>query len=288
VISGLFALPIAADLALHWPGNFGKYFDYSDSTQSGGHPVAQVVGYALWFWWPRAGAWGVVAGLVALAAVTVWWMPGGPVRRLCVALLAVNALSTVAFVAYTATGVDELNQCYIGYFYWTAPVITVLVFLLAGTELLAQRLSWPRVAGGVAVALALAGCAAFSVAPLTRLSTDHADPGDPAATGPVADPSLPAGVARMGALAAGRYAVISFAHDAWPALTGILAQAERSGVDACVADPKWAFMMTSQFICTHQELLDGVRFKVWVPGSVPRGMPVVFRLRRGIVTYGTK
>jgi hypothetical protein len=141
----------------------------------------------------------------------------------------------------------------------------------------------------IAVALALAGCTAFAVAPQTRLSTDHADPGDPTATGPAADPSLPAGVARIGALAAGRYAVLAIPqHDAWPAVTGILVQAERTGVPACVAWPAWEFMMTSQFTCTREEVADGLRFSVWTPAGVPRGMPVVYRLRRGIVTNGTK
>jgi hypothetical protein len=55
---------------------------------------------------------------------------------------------------------------------------------------------------------------------------------------PFADPSLPAGVARIGALAGGRYAVISFPHDAWPEITGILVRAERTAVPACVADPR--------------------------------------------------
>jgi hypothetical protein len=286
LISALFALPIALELALHWPGNLGKYFAYSDSTRSGGHPASQVVDYVLWFWWPRAGAGGVVAGLAAGAGLAVWRMPGGALRRFCRALLAVGALSTVAFAVYTATGIDALNQYYIGYFYWSVPAVMLLVILLAGAESVARRWSSPRFAAGIVAALALAGCAAFAVAPLTRLSTDHADPGDPAATGPVSDPSLPAGVARIGALAAGRYAVITFPHAAWPAITGILVQAERSGVHACVANPGWAFMMTSQFICTGAETSAGVRFTVWPPGTVPRGMPVVFRLRRGLVTYG--
>ena len=164
----------------------------------------------------------------------------------------------------------------------------LLVIVLAGTESLAARWSAPRFAAGIAVALALAGCTAFAVAPLTRLATDHTDPGNPQAPGPVSDPSLPAGVARLGALAAGRYAVLTFPHGAWPAITGILAQAERSGVAACVADPWWEFMMTSQFICTRKEILSGVRFTVWAPDGVPRGMPVLVRLRRGIVTYGPK
>jgi hypothetical protein len=45
VISAVFALPIAAELALHWPGNFGKYFSYGGSGQAGGHGAAQVASY---------------------------------------------------------------------------------------------------------------------------------------------------------------------------------------------------------------------------------------------------
>ena len=43
-ISGLFALPILLELALHWPGNFGKYLSYSSSGKPGGHALAQVAG----------------------------------------------------------------------------------------------------------------------------------------------------------------------------------------------------------------------------------------------------
>jgi hypothetical protein len=74
----------------------------------------------------------------------------------------------------------------------------------------------------------------------------------------------------------------------WPAITGILVRAERTGVPACVAGQKWQFMMTSQFICTREEALNGLQIRVWALPGVPRGMPVVFRLRRGIVTNGTK
>ena len=139
VISAVFALPIAGELVLHWPGNFGKYFAYSDSARSGGHSVAQVADYALWFWWPHAGARAVAAVLVLAAAGAAWRMPASRVRRFCLALLAVNAASTVAFLGYTATGIDELNQYYIGYFYWSAPVIMILVLLVALAELLAAR-----------------------------------------------------------------------------------------------------------------------------------------------------
>jgi hypothetical protein len=293
VISAVFALPIAAELALHWPGNFGKYFSYSSSARSGGHGAAQVADYVLWFWWPRAGAWAAPVLLYAVAGLLTWRFTAGPVRRFCVSLLAFDALSTAAFAIYTAVGIDTLSQYYIGYFYWSAPVIALLVSALAVLEALPSRAPGPapgtRIvpswAGlGIAAVAAVAACAAFAMAPQTRTSTDHADPANPASTGPTVDPAMPAGVARMAALAAGRPVVLRFTHDAWPAMTGILVQAQRSGVRACVADPNWKFMVTSQFICTPAELADGRAFRLYPPGPVPRGMPVVFYLRRAIVT----
>jgi hypothetical protein len=178
VISAVFLLPIVVELALHWPGNFAKYFSYSSSSRSGGHTAIQVVRYGLWFWWPHAHAWVVPVLLFAVAGAITWRLPAGPVRRFCVSLLVFDALSSIAFLAYTAIGIDDLTQYYIGYFYWSAPVITVLVIVVGVVEALPSRL-------GLAVALvaALAGCAAFAAAPQTRLTTEHTDPAD-LSTGP--------------------------------------------------------------------------------------------------------
>ena len=285
VISAVFLLPIVVELALHWPGNFAKYFSYSSSSRSGGHTAAQIVGYALWFWWPHAHAWVVPLLLFAVAGFVTWRLPAGLVRRFCVSLLAFDALSSLAFLAYTAIGIDDLTQYYIGYFYWSAPVITMLVIVVGVVEALPSAAAGVPSRLGLVVALiaALAGCAAFAAAPQTRLTTEHTDPVN-LSTGPDADPSMPAGVARLAAIASGRPIVLRLVHNAWPAMTGILVQAERTGVTACVADPGWEFMVTSQFICTPAEVADGDAFQLWVPGTVPHGGRVVVRLRRALVT----
>ena len=282
-ISAVFALPIVLELVLHWPGNFGKYFAYSSSAKSTGHTTAQLVEYVLWFWWPHAHAWAAFVILAGVAALLVWRLPSGPLRRFCGALLAVDALSTVLFTAYAAVGIGALADFhYVGYFYWSAPLLAVLVIALAATALLPGR-----VAAVAAVCAAVAAAAAFAVAPLTRISLDHTDPLSPA-SGPATDPTLAAGSAFLAARAGGRPLVFRFENNAWPAVAGLLVQAERTGVTACVADPGWAFMVTRQFICTPAELRDGASFFVYQPGPVPPGITVVYRLRRGIVTAGVK
>jgi hypothetical protein len=218
--------------------------------------------------------------LYAVAALVTWRLPVGPVRRFCASLLVFDVISTVGFLAYTAVGIDALSQYYIGYFYWSAPVIVALVIVLGVVELLS---AWSWMAVAVAVTAAAVACAAFAVAPQTRTSTNHTDPAD-LTTGANTDPALPAGVARLAALSHGRPIVLKFTHDAWPEVTGFLVQAERTGVTACAADPGWEFMLTSQFICTPAQLRNGVTYRLYPSGEVPHGLPVLFRLRRALVT----
>ena len=293
VISAVFALPILLELALHWPGNFGKYLSHSSSSGTPRPSAAQVTDYTLWFWWPHADAWLVALVLCALAGLLTWRLPAGPVRRFCGSLIAFDALSALLFVVYAVAGVGDLSQQYFaGYFYWSAPVILLLVIVLAALETLqavlkAARGAPPWLGAAAAVTAAIVASVAFAVAPQTRTSTDHTDPND-LATGADTDPALAAGVARVAALSHARPIVIRFPHEAWPEVTGFLVQAERTGVTACVANSSWEFMMTSQFICTPAELKDGANFGFYVPGTVPHGMRVVYRLRRALVTSAAK
>jgi hypothetical protein len=279
VISAVFAFPIVLNLVLHWPGQFGLYLTYASSGRAGGHGAATVLRYVLWFWSPYRDVW--VAGLVplagfAVAAAVTRWLAPARLRRFLTALLAVNAVSSLVFLYYAYTGIDEINQHYVGYFYWSGPVITLLVIVLAVVE------AMPSLAGAVAAAAAaVLALAALGVAPQTRTSTDSSDPAV-LSSGPNTDPALPGAVATLAARAAGRMIVLRFDHEDWPDITGILVQAERTGVRACVANPIWTVIMTSQFICTNADLATGRVF--WLTPTAPRGSTVIMRLRQGVLT----
>jgi hypothetical protein len=294
VISALFALPLILQVALLGPANFEAYISYQSGGRAGGHGAAQVVAYQLWFWWPRAHAWAAALTLALLACVLTWRLPPGPARRLCRSLLFVDAVSVLVVAGYVAVGVDELNQYYICYFSWVNPLMLVLVCLIAGSELIARtgrQVDGREAAGRVAAATAVTALAAvaawavFAAAPATRLTTVYVDPANPRAGYPT-DPLLPAGVAAMGAAAAGRTIVLTFPHNAWSTVTGVLVQAERTGVRACVAARHWKFMMTSEFICTPAELADGDRMGVYPPGPRPAGARVVARFHGAVATIG--
>jgi hypothetical protein len=274
VISAVFALPIVVNLALHWPGDFGKYISYGGSGRAGGHGLRQVAQYALWFWWPHQPAW--LAGLAAVlgyavALAAVFGLSRGPRRRFLLALLAVNVVSSLVFLFYAAAGIDNLTQYYIGYFYWSAPLVTVLVIVLAGLEGVRPRpgadssrfaLSLSTGVAGLAAAAVLVGLA---VIPGARTSTNDIDE------------SLPQVVASLAARAHGKTIVLHIDGPAWVETAGFLVQAERSGVKACLHEPWYTFLMTGQFICTPAQTATGQAYWIYTPHGLPPHTPVILR-----------
>jgi hypothetical protein len=265
-ITVLFALPIVVNLVLHWPGDFGKYISYGGSGQAGGHSPRQVIDYALWFWWPHHHAWLVPLLGYPAALAAVRWLSPARLRGFLLAMLALNVVSSLAFLLYAAVGIDDLTQYYIGYFYWSAPLVTVLVIVLAvfeavpRTGALAARLST-----GVALAAAVAGVAVLAVIPGTRTSTNDIDL------------ALPRVVATLAARAPGQMIVLHVDHPAWVETTGFLVQAERSGVRACLDEPWFTFLMTKQFICTPAQAASGQGYWFYTPGGLPPHAPVLLR-----------
>jgi hypothetical protein len=268
-ISAVFLLPIAVNLILHWPGDFGKYFAYGRSAQAGGHGLRQVVLYALWFWWPHRHAWLVPLALYAIATAITLALARGPLRRFLLAVLGINVVASLAFLVYAAVGIDVLSAYYIGYFYWSVPFLTVLVAATGLFQAATLKAATPVTAVGAAAALA-------AVALVPKL---HADVHDN-------DPALPTVVAALAARDPGRPIVIHIDHNAWVDTTGFLVQAERTHVRACVDQPPWTFMMTSQFICTADEMATGVRYRFRSPAPAP-GTPVILRFGTTAVTTGS-
>jgi len=261
VISAVFAFPIVLNLALHWPGDFADYIDYGRSGGAlglaGHYTAAQVTDYVLWFWWPRANAWLAPVLLLVAALGVIVGLARGPLRRFLVALLAFNVVSTGAFVLYTAIGIDDLTSHYIGYFYWSAPLIMVLIIVVGAVE--ALRLRSRRIlrvrdpASAVAVLAAAAAFITLAVIPGTRTGT-----GD-------INESLPAAVAALAARSPGQTIALEVNHIVWPQAIGFLDQAERTGVKACLVDPWYTFLVTQQFICTPSQVADSAGYWFYPP-----------------------
>jgi hypothetical protein len=223
-----------------------------------------VIRYVLWFWSPYRDAW--VAGLVplagfAVAAAVTRWLAPARLRRFLIALLAVNAVSSLAFLCYAAVGIDDLRDYYIGYFYWSAPLVTVLVIMLAVLSAIPVRLTT-----AVAVLAAAGTFAVLAVIPGTRTGSTND-----------IDESLPQVVAALAARAPGKTIVLHIEGPAWVETTGFLVQAERTGVKACLHDPWYTFLMTEQFICTPAQAAAGQGYWFYTAQGVPAHTHVLVR-----------
>jgi hypothetical protein len=117
----------------------------------------------------------------------------------------------------------------------------------------------------VAALAAVAAVTALAVIPGTRTSTNDIDG------------SLPSAVATLAARAPGRTITLDLDHAAWPEAVGFLVQAERTGVRACIDDPWYTFIVTSQFICTPAQAAAGRPYWFYAPPA-PSGTRVLARL----------
>jgi len=254
----LFLLPIVVNLALHWPGDFGKYISYGKSGQAGGHGPGQIVHYLLWFWWPHLG-WLAFIMLFGAALAATLLLARGPLRSYLLSALVINLVSTIGVIAYAAVGIDNLSDYYIAYFYWSAPLVAVVVLALALVGSLP-----PKVALALSTAATVAATAVLAVLPGTLTNTKDVDE------------ALPGAVAAIAARAPGKTIVLTIEHAAWVQTTGFLVQAERTGVQVCVDDAWYTFLFTSQFICTPAQVASGVSYRFDEP-SAPAGAEVLYR-----------
>jgi hypothetical protein len=269
-ISALFALPIVLDLILHWPGQFGKYIAYDRSSKSGGHSLRTIVHYFIWFWGPGRSAW-VVIPVLSLAAIGAALLTKAPLRRYLVSLLVLDAVTSVVFFYYAIHGIDEINEEYIGYFYWAVPFALLLVIVVAVVQAVPVKALSPGKLAAIALSAAVGGVVAFGL--LADLRTDTHD----------SNPELPGAVATLAARAQGKPLVLTVTGNAWVEAPGFLVQAERTGVRVCVDQPGMAYLVSSQFICTAQEVRTGVRYE-FLGSAAPAGSTVV--LRFGTPKYG--
>ena len=284
LVSVVFALPIVADLVTRWPGEFGLYLSYARSPRAGGHPVNQVVRYLLWYWWPGAAWLGllILAGLVAVAVTVTVALPfpaaAGDLRRFLLAALGIVAVTTAAMLYYAARGIDDLTAHYIGFFYWSAPLLTLLVVVTGLTAAVRSRpvirpVSQAVLAGALAVAL-LVALGAGILAPGLRADVHDSEP------------ALAPALAALAARSSGRLIVLKVAPDTSFDADGLVVQAERAGLPMCLAGQHfWVFAVTSQFICGPRQEATGVSYQLHhLPYSAPPGEPVIARLRYSALT----
>ncbi len=276
-VSFLFALPIAIDLALHWPGEFGKYLAYSRSARAGHHSVLDAIRYLLWFWAP-AHLWQgllVAAALVAAALLVAILVPHSAaapgVRRFLVAGMGIAVVTTAAMLWYALRGIDNLGDYYIGFFYWSVPLLTALI-VVSGLTALPHK----KILAQVVLSAALVAAVGLGVA-APGLRADVHD----------SEPALAPAVSALAARAHGRLIVLAVAPFTAYDADGLVLAAERSGVSLCAVGPYfWVFAVTTEFLCTPEQIRAGVRYQLLPHYVREPGARIIARLRYSVLAPG--
>jgi hypothetical protein len=277
-ISALFALPIVADLVLHWPGEFGLYWRYARSGRAGHHPLGEVIRYVLWYWAPGPLWLGLLVMTAATAAALTIAIrfapriaaasPAAGLPRFMLAAVWISAVTTAGMIFYGARGLDPASSRYVGFFYWSVPLLTFLV-IAAGLIAALRSRRGARIAAAGALLVALG---AGLVSPALRADVHDNEP------------ALVPAMAAMAARAHGRLIILRTEGVQYDT-HGLLMQAIRRGLRACVAgSPARIFAVTSEFICTPRQAAAGVVFWLYPPAAQPvPGTRVIARLRYSVL-----
>jgi hypothetical protein len=281
-VLGIFALPIGLNLALHWPGEFGKYFAYGGDR--GVHSPAEALRYLLWFWAPNPYlALAVAIGLFAGVRLIAHLARRQPYGRVLLAGARLVGLATLLFFGYASYGIDDLREVYIGYFTRAMPLALILLGAAGAVALLssagvdraaaAPRARFgPVLARAVGVATLAVGLVAAGVSP--ELVNRRGEV-----------PGVPAALDSMAARAAGRPIVLDLStRDAWPEATPLVVGGLRRGQRVCLRDPSWRVLVTAEFVCTARDLATGERFVVSRSGHIPSGAVILADVFPSVVT----
>lgn len=262
VISTVFMFPMALNLVLHWPGDFGGYLSFS--ARSGGYRVSQVLLFMAWYLHSSQGAWlgtvacVLVAGVVLVAARIAGRgrSAGLVLKRFSYALSTLAGLTTVAFGWYVADGSAGTLHYFIGYFFWAVPFSLILIVVIRLAVTLGDH---PAVRIG-----SLAAVVALLATLVSGTVSVRAGAGD-------SNPVIPRIVTTMASHSKGDVSVLGpVADPAWFEVMGILLQAQRTGVPVCVATPAGGYrVVLREFQCGRADLTHGVRYAV---AAGPRGV----------------
>ncbi len=265
-VVGLFVLPIALHTALHYPGEIGRYLNYTrppTAERSAGEVTNFLVRCATNE--AASGAF-VLLGVVIGALVAVATFPQ-PHRRFVQQLAFVTALTTAVMAYYAARSVDDYKFTYVGRFF--ASVV------LIGWALIAMRvaaLECGPIVRGLMIAAALAVCA--WVVFTGRFEHGYRGSPESVALADViaADPRWSEGAPAL-----------TLNENGWTEAAALVLQLERRGKRVWVVERAWDILLTDQFRPDGRPVNARWHIDVSGPSDAPPGVRRVLAEYNGAV-----
>ena len=252
----LFALPIAAQAWVDWPGEIPKYFEFANTPRSHGWwDAVRYVGVLI----PGFGAW----FLLLLAPPSRSWLPEERAKSLRAAALIVAASAGLPGLVYAWRGVDTLTERYM--IFWVLPffglALAIAVVYAASTL--------PRRMGVVA----LAGCALAAVFGLRAFVPGGFEARWIEARHVARVTRATAAVLRQQVPAGTRIALHIDPDNwvrSWPDIVALLALMNREHADrACVEPSSWHLLFHVRYRCAPQQA--GRLYRVTTRERAPAG-----------------
>lgn len=281
VVAAVFVFPILLNLALNWPGEFGKYIAYGRQPR-GPQPVFSAVRYALAYWGLGSVGYALFPLTTVVAVISARRLPHSRLRSACLSLVGMTSATTVLVTYYAWHGIDDLSEPYMAYFALMAPI--ALAMTTVASLATRETIVIAAPAGRFRALIAFLVAGAMVLAAIVPLSGRTDAVGSGRYTG---DPALPHALTEVTDVAGGRPIVISIVdHDAWPDAVALLVATSRAGLDSCVSEPEWAFMVTGRSVCTSAERTRGIEVDVRLPARVPSGASPLASLTFAVITVG--
>jgi len=254
-IAFIFAFPFVLNMALHWPGELGKYWRYSRSPGAGGHSWISILRFIGSFWSAQGTlGFAVVGGLIGATSLLVLQVRGPLDKSIEFGLLVTAGMSTVLLVIYARRGIDDLRYHYVAEFYYNAPtsILLALGSVTVGIVVANRRLMRALGLGVVFIVVVL------SALPGQRALYPGANWVLDAAR--FLDQSVPAHTTR----------IMRFPLEVWPGVAGIVEQSRRTGDSVCIAEPALGFLFNKSMICDADQRVHGVIVDALPPATTAK------------------
>jgi hypothetical protein len=245
-IGFIFLLPIVIETILRFPGPIADYASFGGLHKP--NSATKALRFVSYYW---GGGPGMFAGMALLAALVVYTKnETHDFRRNVKSLVALLFSATFALWFYARYGVDNLDYKYIGLFYYSVPILTLVLAVIVTL----RRVSIPFKTPILVLLCALLSFGAYKE--IHRLAS-------PGLYGQeVADlyHALNA-IERSGRLVLDmnrgpRHSEI------WPTMVGVLAYAKRQHNNFICINQNWHIMYTHPNKCTPDEVAGGKHFLV--------------------------
>jgi hypothetical protein len=238
VVLAVFILPLALQLIIDFPGQFGSYIEYIRGTELPPRDLGTVTRFMAQYWGSGTAAFVLIPALALAAFASTYFDQQGPRRDFHLALMAAGVVASATTAVYAFSGVDDFTHAYLALFYVGVPIV---FWTVLGTNVFERWVRGRTVLTSALAVMIVISWVVILIQPASGSLYDGSDVGVAYdSMDQVLDPDEPVEISLS-------------EHNDWAVTVGLLEQARRDGRTACViVDPGiLEILFTVENVCTN-------------------------------------